>query len=464
MNRITSLDFARGLAVFGMTIFHAFFVSWTFFGSGDLGSLTLWEYPFAFLFFIFGHWRGFFIMISAVVHFYTMYQSYKKGVEPYKILIKQIVFAIILWGLGALYNAFLNPWGILDNLFRNGTINFAIAQNFVFFSEVLQNIAVGIIAAAVIFFILAKTDNLQKNVTLVVTSLALTAFSIILFSGIVQKGFSLLLDPSGGTDITQMNPSDSTNLPLFIQYFIIQIAGREAPIFPMLSSSLVGIIIGFILIQDKKPKNFFKIGYLISLGLFLFGGAWFGLIDIILLGKPIFAVLVFSHVHPVWFAFANTGLELAALLFLLQRVEFNPKLNKEKWMFRSRYFRRWGTIALTVYLFQCLVFLPMWILSMIPGAPDFTGYYPATFLWSLLLAVIFYGLWEGIIRLWELGRFIGTPEWFLTYANLLTSGRKINHLDPIRSRDIIYNAEPVMFVESSSIDIEGKTIDSEEKI
>ncbi|NHJ38945.1 MAG: hypothetical protein FK731_02850 [Asgard group archaeon] len=445
MKRITSLDFARGIAVFGMTIFHAFFVSWEFFGTGDLSTLT-WEYPFAFIFFIFGHWRGFFIMISAVVHFYAMGRSYKNGTEPYKILIKQIIFAAILWGLGALYNAFLNPWGILDTLFRTGTINLSVARSFVYFSEVLQNIAVGIFFASIIFFFFTRKNNMQKVLRNVLI-LGITAFVIIITSSGIQKGFSLVLDGTGSIDITQFNPSDPTDVHPFLQYIIIQIAGRESPIFPMLSSSFVGMIIGYLLIQDKPPKQMFKVGYWTSLGLFLFGGAWFGLVDIIALGKPIFEVLVFSHVHPTWFAFANTGLELAALLFLLQRVEFNPKLKAEKWLKRSRWFRRWGTIALTVYMFQSLIFLPAWILSKIPGTPDFKAYYPATFLWSLLLAVIIYLLWEGLIRLWELGRFIGTPEWFLVYANMLTSGRKVDHLDPLRSRGIIYDVEPVMFVE-----------------
>ncbi len=451
MKRLTSLDFARGLAVFGMTIFHAFFVSWEFFGTGDLSSLT-WEYPFAFIFFIFGHWRGFFIMISAVVHFYAMGRAWKNGMEPYKILIKQLIFAAILWGIGCFYNAFLNPfdYGLLDTLYRTGTINMSITRSWVYFSEVLQNIATGIFFASIIFFFFTKKDNMQK-VLRNVLFLGITAFIIIIISPGVQLGASYLLDSTGATDITQLHPSLPTDVHPFVQYLIVQVAGRESPMFPMLASSFVGMLIGYLLIQDKPPKKMFKIGYWTALALFLFGGAWFGLVDIVARGKPIFEVLVFSHVHPTWFAFANTGLELAALLFLLQRVEFNPKLNKEKWLYRSRWFRRWGTIALTVYMFQSLVFLPMWILNFIP-AVDFKSYYATTFGWSTLLALLIFLLWEGLIRLWDQARFIGTIEWWLVYANIFTSGRKLDHKDPLRSRGIIYDVELVSFVDEAELE------------
>ncbi len=455
MKRITSMDFARGIAVFGMTIFHAYFISWTFFATGDLSSLT-WEYPFAFLFFIIGHWRGFFLIISAVVHFYSMGQAYKKGIEPGKILLKQFVYAGIIWGLGALYNALLNPWSLLDHLFRTGTIDWSIARNFVYFTEVLQNIAVGVFLAGIIFYFLTKKENMTKVVRNVVI-LGVTAFIIILISPGIQKGLSLALDNTGATDITQMNPWVTTNIHPFLQYIFIQIAGREAPMFPMLASSFVGMIIGYLLIQEKPPKKMFKIGYFTSLGLFLFGGAWFGLVDIIAMKKPVFEVLVFQHVHPTWFAFANTGLELAALLLLLQKVEFNPKINLDRWLYRSRWFRRWGIIALTVYMFQALIFVPELLLSKIPNLPDFTQYNPASFLESTLLALVFYLLWEGFIRLWELLRFILTPEWLLIYLNFFTGGKKVRHRDPLRVRDKLYNVEPVMFVELKTTDLTEPT-------
>ncbi|MBN1329468.1 MAG: hypothetical protein JXA54_08340 [Candidatus Heimdallarchaeota archaeon] len=458
MKRLTSIDFARGLAVFGMTIFHAFFNNWDFFALG-LGSLKWWGYPFALIFFILGHWRGFFIMVSAVVHMYSMGQSYKKGTAPGRIFVKQFVTGGILWGFGALYNAFFNTWGIIDTWHRSGSWNWSVARDFTYFTEALQNIALGIIIASIIFFIIAKLDLFKyiKRNLIIIASFALV---IIMVSPAIQLGLTNFF----GTDVTQLNPYDTslTGRNPFVQYLLIQIGGRESPIFPMLSSSLIGAGIGLWLLEDKPSRQMFKIGYWTSLGLFLFGGVYFGLVDVLILKKPIFDVLLFSHVHPTWFALANTGLELAALLFIIQKVEFNSKLKLEKWLFRSRWFRRWGVMALTVFVFQVMVFLPEKLISVISGIGDPLAFsrYQLSFGWSVLVAIFFFLMMEGIIRLWDLGRFIGTFEWFFLYTNYFTSGKKINHKDPIRSREIIYDVEPVMFVEPQEENVVKKINDN----
>ena len=161
MKRITSLDFARGLAILGMTVFHGFFNSWEFFGTGDLSSLT-WELPFAFIFFILGHWRGFFIMISAAVHTYVMAKKFKDGQSRLNIMLKNLFAGLMLWGIGSLYNAIFNTFGIIDVWHRSGTWNWAIAANFVFFVEALQDIAFSIIIASLIFFIISRKEGMKK--------------------------------------------------------------------------------------------------------------------------------------------------------------------------------------------------------------------------------------------------------------------------------------------------------------
>ncbi len=442
MKRLTSLDFARGLAIFGMTIFHVFLNDWIFLTTGDFGTIT-WEYPFAFIFFIFGHWRGFFIMISAVVHMYVMGRSYKSGVEPYKILFKQIVSGLLLFGMGALFNAIFSPWGAMLGLQVNGSWNWETARIFVYFTEALQNISIGIILASVIFFFLTKKDGLQKTMRniIIFTSLALV---IILVSPYVQNGISNFL----GYDVNTHDASTATTRHPFVVYLLYQIGGREAPIFPMLASSFFGVAIGIFLIQDKPDKKIFKIGYWFSLGLFLFGLAYLGIVDVAILKKNFFAALVFSHIHPAWFALANSGLEIAAILFLLQKVEFNPKLKTERWLKRSRWFRRWGMISLTIYMLQCMLFpierLMTWIFG---GAIDFNAAATnATFLETLLVATILYLVWEGLIRLWELAKYIGTFEWFLVYLKF-PFDQKINHKDPLKIKESLYDVEAITFVE-----------------
>ncbi|MHA1828308.1 MAG: hypothetical protein ACTSX6_06635, partial [Candidatus Heimdallarchaeaceae archaeon] len=66
------------------------------------------------------------------------------------------------------------------------------------------------------------------------------------------------------------------------------------------------------------------------------------------------------------------------------------------------------------------------------------------------LAAVFTLMWEGIIRLWDLARYIGTWEWAFAYLNRIVGRRSINHKDPIRSREIIYDVEPILFVKPYS--------------
>ncbi|MHA1213351.1 MAG: hypothetical protein ACTSSH_12950, partial [Candidatus Heimdallarchaeota archaeon] len=290
-------------------------------------------------------------MISAIVHMYTMGKSYKSGKEPYKILIKQIISGVLLFGMGALFNAIFSPWGAMLGLQKTGSWNWDTARIFVYFTEALQNIAIGIIIASIIFYFMTKKDGMKKVIRNVIIFASL-AFVIILVTPYVQTGISNFL----GYDVNAYDASASTTRHPFVVYLLYQIGGRESPIFPMLASSFFGVAIGLFLIQDKPDRKLFKIGYWTSLGLFLFGVGYMFVVDVAILGTPIFSALIFSHIHPAWFAFANSGLEIAAILLLLQKVEFNPKLKTERWLKRSRWFRRWGMIALTIYMFQVMLF------------------------------------------------------------------------------------------------------------
>ena len=464
MKRITSLDFARGLAVIGMTLFHGFFNSWDFFGTGDLGALTWWQLPFAFLFFIFGHWRGFFIMISTAVHTYVMAKRFKEGQKRFSIMLKNMFAGFVLWGIGTLYNAIFNTFGIIDSWHRShGTWNWAIAGEFVYFVEALQDIAFSIIIASIIFYFISRKDGMKKLLrnTIIFGVLALL---IIFTAPLVQQGVNraigieyepgILVDFRTDAGPPYLQPITHP----FARYWLIFFGGREAPIFPMLAPALVGIILGMWLAQDNPSKKFLKIGYWTSLGLFLLGGLWFVLVDTKLFAVSLFStsannsgVLVFQHVHPTWFMLANTGLELAAILFLIHRIEFNPHLNVKRWLRWSRSVRRWGTVALTVYMSQVLIFIPEKVLNIIAAKAgwgwEYVTRYQMPFLNAALLSIVFVIAADIVIRIWDKLRFIGTWEWLFAYINLAVGRRKINHLDPIRARGIIYDVEPVLFVD-----------------
>ncbi|MCE7742249.1 MAG: hypothetical protein GOP50_07290 [Candidatus Heimdallarchaeota archaeon] len=108
-------------------------------------------------------------------------------------------------------------------------------------------------------------------------------------------------------------------------------------------------------------------------------------------------------------------------------------------------------VALTVYMFQILIFIPEKVLNIVAASAgwswEYVARYQMPFLNAALLSVVFLITADLVIRAWDKLRFIGTWEWLLAYINLAVGRRKIDHLDPIRTRGIIYDVEPVMFVD-----------------
>ena len=106
-------------------------------------------------------------------------------------------------------------------------------------------------------------DKVGRNLI----SIAITTLIIIFASPYIQSGINTALTNFAGTDIdiNRMDPWDpiGPGINRFLQYLIMQVAGREAPIFPMVAYSLVGIMIGYVISLDKPRKDLIKVGFII---------------------------------------------------------------------------------------------------------------------------------------------------------------------------------------------------------
>lgn len=442
MKRLTSLDFLRGLAIIFMTAVHILLSVWYLIGHVNISLLKVWMYPFAGIIILIVHWRGFFIIISSIVTYYRMAEAIKRGKNYAKVLLNEIIYALILLVIAKIYDTFFTTWGIFDELTRTGVWNVDYLNLF-YFAEALDVIALGIIFSAILFFVLHPIKQPWIHV-LIYFSLGCLIF---LISPIVQDWVNTL-----AVWPPEILPDDSLSLQ-FTDHFkddvvyplrrmiLVWIGGREAPLFPMLGVTFIGTCIGVLISQEKPKLKHIHIGFLGALMLILIGG-------IVLILEIVQGTFVFDpgfHIHPVWFVFINTAFQSCAILLLFRLVEFNSKLNQEKWLKYSLPIRRWGMIALTIYIYQWFDGLIRWLFAMIFHL-NLAERYTVNKWWTLAMMICAILMWQGLIWLWEKIHFIGTWEFGLRILRALFTGEKIQVKNALRIQEKLYDVEMVHFV------------------
>ena len=156
MKRLTSIDFWRGIAIMFTALFHFLFTGWDLFSdpdaviaSGRIGLIIL-----AGFIFIFIHWRGFFLMISAIANFYQMIKAAKSGKNVWGIWAKQIFAGIILIVLGKIWATAFPYWGFIELWSRGsyGTLAEALGSHWDMFFIVEAIESIGLMMIITSFF------------------------------------------------------------------------------------------------------------------------------------------------------------------------------------------------------------------------------------------------------------------------------------------------------------------------
>lgn len=153
------------------------------------------------------------------------------------------------------------------------------------------------------------------------------------------------------------------------------------------------------------------------------------------------------HIHPTGFMIFSIGLQMIIVTLALRFYEFNPKMLEEKrrnlMLKLSRWIRRWGMFALTIFVFNILEFLPRGILTEINPAVNYrAGNLPL--LWTLLMVGIVVLMWEGIIRLICLSKGYASIEF--VFLALFKLGKKPIKKDPLNLQGNFREVEPILFV------------------
>ncbi len=110
-------------------------------------------------------------------------------------------------------------------------------------------------------------------------------------------------------------------------------------------------------------------------------------------------------VSPVWFLLINQGLYILYVCLFMRLFEFRMSADLHKYARNSTFLRRWGLLALSVYMFQLLDIYPRKLFTMMTGM-DFITHGNANMLWSCIFMIVAAFYFDVILRLWEKSGFL----------------------------------------------------------
>ena len=430
LKRIASLDFQRGLAVWLMVFLHVFnhIYDYSWVDTSNLfdGSVNFFLMAFLVLLAFLGGWAGYFLLISGTVNALTTTKAVLNGKSPIKQLKKQI-----LSGIGVLVVGFLTEglgyYGVFGRILRSEEGIFSLESwtnpyylspiwRRVFLMEALQIIGWCMIINGIIqFFLLRKGggEKYLRNIiiygVLTVIILALTPLVWNFVDNLLWKipteevkiGYDMALDPYHDTWPSELLQSENAS---FLTYCCVILAGDFYPIFPFITTSFIGSMIGIALANPKpSPKipKWIALGNLcIFIGVILF--ILFGDFDI-------------NFERPtLGYYLLLLGAQLGAMNLLLWLVEFRGKSQKFGDHIVVKYFRRWGVIALSIFALQIYslvpraIFNPLTSLNLLnePITRNNEG-------WVFLFAAITVLFYDLLIWLWGKVNFAGSFEWMI---------------------------------------------------
>ncbi len=435
MKRLGSLDFQRGLAIFLMVFLHSiqhlYDIGWATNIDQLLQMNVLVILSVVLMAFLSG-WAGYFLIISAIVNSLAMCKRALRGHRPIQILLKQV-----LNGLGILFAAVLTDgwfgyYGYLGKGLRTGNwttqsfLQTAIGRSF-FMMETLHTIGWCMIITAIVQFLMIRNGGYKKTkrniiifAILVVVIIAVSPliwnwsdnmnwggyynFSITTNVGIHRKYFTSFRWPS---------ETDQFRIGTFKASFFTLLAGDLEPLFPFLSTSFLGALIGTILgKEDNPPKRLPFYGAMTALSFIALGGI------LIAVGLP----FDFTWFRPTMTYFLILmGAWVGLISFILYKVEYrgNPEKFANKKM--VRFMRLWGMISLSIFSLQIFSLFPRWILSFLltdinlvnqklPFGQE--GY-------VLLICIYIVFTYHLLVKLWSKVNFKFSFEWFIIrFANI----------------------------------------------
>ncbi len=397
--RLLSLDFIRGLAIFGVVFAHGI-VFGIFLGEPNAvqflprSPLIIFA-PMLFL----GTWAGLFALITGIANSYIVYNrmnvnhNIRKSVKP-SIVNNIIVLLFHFIYMGLFINA--TPaltgdhhlYSLITGSIQKRALSLPEIEIF-FKADALSMIASSGLITCFTLLIMWRKDRFEMSKNNSIRNLTIIAIIWLL----VSKGLWEWLNPHF---LRYLELGKLYYIPAF---FLSLIAGSIHCILPYAGYALIGIVIG-IMIAEERPYEAIK-RYCRRLGLAFF------ITGIVLIGYHLFTITtgiidyLFQYQNiPPDLSFVNLGLMLLWIPWFFRKFDYETR---ERTVRRSVFIRRFGMLSLTIYCLEALWNI-LWSNIFHSQFGELTGEFDPVMgnvLLNFSYLVVVVGFWFIILKIWE---------------------------------------------------------------
>jgi hypothetical protein len=435
--RIVSLDFQRGLAIWLVTFLHSFERLYDYTWVKEDPDAIMNLPPMVLIIGLFvgflASWNAYFLLISSIVNSYAAAKN--KNASNKKLA--KIFYKQLLTGIGLVIAGMITAGFGLDGYFdvalRTGNWSeFSIIYRSQFRMTTLHIIGYCLIINSVMRLLLLR-NNGQRKFKRNMSIYGLLALAIIIASPFVHNWVDNM--PWNVPENPPADLGDPTSWPnKYFQgynaspkaYIMMLLAGDYQPLFPYLATSFIGAMIGLSLAKNKINKRLPLIGGLISITFMALGG--------MLVALGFFNA---SNGRPaLGNYFLMLGGQIGLVMLFLRLVEYRGR--SERFANRSvvKHLRLWSIISLSVFSLGLIEILPKFLLSKFIT----WAYKPMNFVEKsvfglgkehLALAVSVYviAFFEVAVYLWSKVNFKYSFEWFIIHFASIGSKVKSRRLD-----------------------------------
>ncbi len=447
----------------------------------------------------FGGWAGLFLMVSAIGNMISMYKGLEKGRSAKDLVIKQVIGGFLLLSFAYLCEGVIGYKGAIGELLRGNEDWIDVIWHRGYHMETIHTVAWCVILNGVVQGLLSIDDgwkkikrNIKIYAILAVIVVAATQFVWWGFDALVDGNFSLGTDPMTGHEWQRGHLLKLDIFTNLLRIFWQPWAGIEEPVFPFLAVSFIGSIIGLYLVKRRdEPENRDTTGLrkgMAIASIMMFVGFVFVLVSVFTthvdpfhyildLLQNAFSIPRLEDIYPTtvmvfgkaidlnlvwlpWFILV-TGSQLGAILLTLRLVEFRGE--GKEFADKTLFFRRFGFVAFSVYNYQFVDVIPVFLLTLIPGMPAYgMSIFNATTIWFAVILILL--LWYVLLELWEKIDYAFGLEWCIAKISEVLIPSKRREVDGklpwwktrrLDSQASLYDAEWINVIPSDKIDHES---------